>query len=244
VSSAASGHEFEAVLLDLDGTLVDSRPGILAAAGAALAEVGLNPEVPELSDLLGRPLGDLVAALAPGLDSDGRASLVAAFRRIYDADGWRASESYPGAVETIEALRHASVRLFLVTNKRRTPTVKIVKARGLCPLLEAVYTPDSRAPGYGSKGEMGQACLHDHSLRPESTLVVGDSHEDREMASECGVSFAAAAWGYGDAASCLAATRARLLYDSTGRREYVLGSMVDLLTIVATGESPEAVHEP
>ena len=108
----------------------------------------------------------------------------------------------------------------------------------------AVYTPDSRVPGYGSKGEMGRACMRDHGLRPETTLVVGDSREDREMARECGASFAAAAWGYGDAASCRAATPGGLLYDFAGQREYVLRSMIDLLAIVATGESSEAVHEP
>jgi phosphoglycolate phosphatase-like HAD superfamily hydrolase len=86
--------------------------------------------------------------------------------------------------------------------------------------------------------------MHDQGLRPETTLVVGDSREDREMARECGASFAAAAWGYGDAASSVATTPARLLYDSTGQREYVLGSMTDLLAIVVTGESSEAVHEP
>lgn len=245
MSDLSPGPAFDAVLFDLDGTLVDSRPGILAAARGALSEAGLSAEVPTAGGMLGRPLGELIAAIAPELDGDGRALLAASFRRRYDAADWRASEPYPGVAATVAALRNAGVRLFVITNKRLAPTLSIVEARGLRASVEVVYAPDSRTPGYGSKDEMGRACMREQGLRDETTLVVGDSVEDLRMARECRVSFAAAAWGYGDAAAELTAGAEGFLYDSTsGRRERVLGAMSDLLALVMPEESSEAVHEP
>jgi phosphoglycolate phosphatase len=236
---------FEAVLFDLDGTLVDSRPGIEASVRAALSQSGPDVEPPPLDGLLGRPLADLIACLAPTLDAGGRESLGAAFRRHYDAEGWRESEPYPGVIPTLQTLRRCGVRSFVVTNKRRSPTVAILEAKGLAGLIEAEYTPDSRNPGYASKGEMGLACVAEHGLRRAATMVVGDSWEDLDMARECRVSFAAASWGYGDAVARLGARGRRLRYDSsTERQEGVLGTVAELLALVLPGASPEAVHEP
>jgi phosphoglycolate phosphatase len=235
---------FDTVLFDLDGTLVDSRPGIEASAQAALAESGAEVELPPLDGLLGRPLTDLIAAIAPGLSAEERETVGASFRRHYDAEGWRESEPYPGVIRTLGTLRRFGVRSFVVTNKRRSPTVAILEAKGFSGFIEATYTPDSRDPGYRSKGEMGRACMAEHGLRRAATVVVGDSGEDADMARECGVSFAAASWGYGDAVARLDARDRRLRYDSsTERQESVLGAVAELLALVLPRESPEAVHE-
>lgn len=227
---------FEAVLFDLDGTLVDSRPGIEASVRAALAESGTQLELPSLEGMLGRPLADLMDSVAPGLSAREQESLRGAFRRHYDAEGWRQSEPYPGSVRVLGAMRHSGARLFVATNKRRVPTLAILESTGLSGLIEAVYTPESRDPSYTSKGEMGRACMTEQGLSCAATLVVGDSSEDAGMAAECGVSFAAVSWGYGDAAARLEAGRQRMRYDATTeRQERVIGAMVDLLGLVLPG---------
>ena len=97
----------------------------------------------------------------------------------------------------LEGLRTAGVRLYVVTNKRRAPVMAILGRHELIGYFEAIYTPDTRVPRYASKGEMGRACIEEHGLNPSSTLVVGDSRDDQEMAQECGTVFGAASWGYG-----------------------------------------------
>ena len=121
----------------------------------------------------------------------------------------------------------------MATNKRLEPTLLILRAGGLAPAFEAVYAVDSVTPPYVDKVAMAAACIKTHGLQPPTTLVVGDSDEDRAMADAHGLSFAAAAWGYGNAAAAghLSETGHRPMYS-------VLASMRDLTSLVgAPGES-------
>ena len=186
-------------MFDLDGTLVDSRPGIEASVRAALDGLGIEHKAPIDDAWLGRPLAGLIQAVLPDSGPSERELATDAFMRHYDAIGWRSSEPYEGAASTLERLRRGGVCLFVVTNKRRTPTVAILAHHGFSGFFEAIYTPDSRVPRYASKREMGQACIDEHALTPSSTLVVGDSRDDRELARGCGTLFGAASWGYGNA---------------------------------------------
>jgi phosphoglycolate phosphatase len=227
---------FDAIIFDLDGTLVDSRRGIEASSTAAFAEEVPGVHVPFIADVLGKPLNGLIARIGADLSSERRAAVQAAFTRHYDVEGWRLSLPYEGVNETLSSLRGHGVRLFVATNKRLDPTLRILDAAGIAPLFEAVYSPDSVAPPFVGKPAMAAACLQAHGLRPSVTLVVGDSEDDREMADAHGLSFAAAAWGYGDAAARLvAANVASVDYFSEAAirpMHAVLASMRDLTMLV------------
>lgn len=194
-------RRFASVVFDLDGTLVDSRPGIEASVSAALGSVAPDVGIPDIGALLGRSLEGLISAVGSGLTVDQRALAHDAFVRHYDSDGWRGSAPYPGVTTALQRLRRSGIRLFVATNKRRRPTDLILAEVGLTGMLEGVYTPDSVEPAWTSKAEMAANCVRHHSLDPTRTLVVGDSRDDQEMAAANGLSFAAAAWGYGDAVS-------------------------------------------
>lgn len=193
-----AGRSFDAVLFDLDGTLVDSRAGIEASCAAAMAEAAPGVPVPALDDVLGKPLDGLVAALCTALDAARLVSVRAAFALHYDAYGWRDCEPYPGAVGTLQAVIGSGARSFVVTNKRSAPTHAILRACGLAPYLSGVVTPDSTTPPFTDKPAMALACCREFAIDGVAALVVGDSVEDRRAAEACGAEFAAAAYGYGD----------------------------------------------
>ena len=193
-------QRIRAVLFDLDGTLIDSRPGIESSASAALEEVGLDPDTPIEAAWLSAPLAGLMESLMPGSDADEREQASRAFMRHYDDTGWKASQPYPGIELVLERLDRAGLRSFVLTNKRRVPAMAILEHHALIERFEAVYTLDSRDPRYDSKREMGQACIEEHTLVPSSTLVVGDSPDDLDVARGCGTVFGAASWGYGGVA--------------------------------------------
>jgi len=188
------------VLFDLDGTLVDSLPGIAWAARLALAEVLPGSELPDLRPFVGPPIRE-VFRRALGEDTAGIVTdLEAVFRRCYNTEGWRRSFAYADVPDTLAALSAAGIRLGVVTNKPQEPTRSILDHLDLARFMDVVVTPDSRSPPYASKTETLAAALQARALVPALTLFVGDSHDDAAAACACGVRFAAVASGYGDAA--------------------------------------------
>ncbi len=184
-----------AVMFDLDGTLLDTRPGIRASLERAVRHVvGLQalPAEPEWS----LPIGALVEKLLPDRTSPERQAVVAAFRGNYDGGLWADARLLPGAASCLAALTDAGVRCFLVTNKRLTATMQLIDRFGLAAFLESVVAqPDEGDPA--PKAVLAGTCLHDAGLAPEAVAVVGDSDHDAMMASAWGMTFIAITSGTG-----------------------------------------------
>ena len=188
---------FDAIIFDLDGTLIDSAPSILASFRLVLEEAGISPQVPLTPSLIGPPLRQTlttISGIAPGPLLD---ELAAAFARIYDSTGYRATVVYTGVPELLQELAGAGVVLAIATNKRRVPTLKILEHFGWDGYFGRVGTLDTPTPPHADKGALIAALLADLDLEPRRTLYVGDKSEDGEAADANGMNFIAAGWGYG-----------------------------------------------
>ena len=85
------------VLLDLDGTLIDSQPGILASCLAALRALGHEPDKTlDIKRAIGPPLEDIMQVLLQPYGDDRIGEAVAAYRQHYGESGLLGSEPYPG----------------------------------------------------------------------------------------------------------------------------------------------------
>lgn len=186
-----------AYVFDLDGTLVDSIPGIDAAARVALSEHASHLTLPSLRTFIGPPIRTMLARALNLTDSTQLDLLETSFRRHYDNDGWRDSPAYPGVVETLEVLHAAGARLYVLTNKPALPTARILKHLGLSHLFTEIVTPDSREPRFATKSAAALALRTRMQTAPSATLLVGDSPDDAQAAAAAGFVFAAASWGYG-----------------------------------------------
>ena len=190
-----------AVLFDLDGTLLDSLPGIEYSARAAFAACGLAVGEVELRTLIGPPIRTILARMAHatgGLSEQQLDRLVQAFRASYDSEGWKRAPLYAGAAELLRELRAQGKRLFVVTNKPRHVSLRILQAGGTLELFEEVVTRDSREPAYEDKQEMMRSLMERHGLQQQDCLMVGDTIEDAEAALQTGVPFCLMTHGYGD----------------------------------------------
>jgi phosphoglycolate phosphatase len=87
---------FRHAIFDLDGTLIDSLPGIAWSVGEALALCGLRPLTADLKPLIGPPIRSILAAVTGLGDAPSLDRLERAFRASYDAEGWRKTTCYRG----------------------------------------------------------------------------------------------------------------------------------------------------
>ena len=185
-----------AVAFDLDGTLIDSLPGIEFSIGVAMARCGISQKKIDLRSIIGPPirviLGKLTDAHEEELDQ-----LEETFRQSYDSEGWSRTRVYPGTKEALAKLDEAGFRLFVVTNKPHHIATRIMEWVQIGYLFERVITRDSRLPQYRSKKEMLEELRDSCGIDGCNLLLVGDTEEDGQAAAECGTRFAHVTYGYG-----------------------------------------------
>jgi phosphoglycolate phosphatase len=186
-----------AVLLDLDGTLIDSRPGIVESHHAAIRALGHEPDPSvDLTHAIGPPLDDVIGLVLSHYGETRAAEGAAAYRAYYEERGYLGSVLYPGMREAVEALRGAGFALFVATSKRRVPAVMILDHLGLSPLLDGIYGSE---PGgaLDHKPELIAHVLAREGLAAGSAVMVGDRRYDITGAHANGLRAIGVLWGYG-----------------------------------------------
>lgn len=206
------------VIFDLDGTLIDSSPGILASLTSALESSGITPNQPLDSSLIGPPLREMILSLVDKPTEAQFAYMTEAFKTHYDAEGFKSSLPYPGVSLMLKRLLANHVRLHIVTNKRARPTRLILSHLNWTSCFLNVYSPDSIVPPSASKAELLGAFLLDTGIIPEQCIYIGDRVEDWHSARSNHVRFVWARWGFSgddlrfdDNSICLAVPDADLL---------------------------------
>ena len=195
-----------AVVFDLDGTLIDSRPDIATAANRMRAELGLaSLALDEVGRMMGEGSRNLVRrALAPGwpamaaMDADRFERSHARFLEHYATVCTAETRAYEGVPELLEACG-SRWPLALLTNKPIAMTRALVEALDWGRFFRVVIGGDSlpyRKPD--GRGLLAVAAALESA--PATTLLVGDSRIDAETARAAGTQFVWAEWGYAVAA--------------------------------------------
>ena len=190
-----------AVLIDLDGTLLDTAPDLAAAANAMLAELGLDPVAAgAVREFVGQGLAVLVRrCLAASLGREPDEALLeearARFAPHYDRHNGTASRPFPGVVEGLAAMRAAGLRLGCATNKPQRFTVPLLERTGLRPYFDAVATSDLAGARKPDPAVFLYGCRALGAL-PADTWVIGDSDNDGAAARAAGCRFLLVPYGY------------------------------------------------
>lgn len=190
MDSVASGT----VLLDLDGTLVDSATGITEHLSSALASVGAREHLPAaLRGYIGPPFAHFMPDL--GLDPDQVLAATAEYRRTYDPVAASLSRPYPGILALLDRLRRKGIRLAVATSKPESLARVIVTDNGLAGYFEVIGGADHAQERTGKAAVVGSV-LDLLGRVDGARVMVGDRLHDVQGAAAHGLVTIGVSWGY------------------------------------------------
>ena len=182
------------VIFDLDGTLLDTSPGILECVRYASEKLGY-PELPheKLLTFIGPPLKDSFMRCY-GCDEAEAERLTATYREHYRKGALLNAIPYNGILELCETLKAAGVQLAVATSKPQAFSEQVLRHFGFDRYLDVIFGADMA--GHLSKADLIRQCVGDKD--PSACVMVGDTDYDAIGAQEANVPFLAVSYGFGN----------------------------------------------
>jgi phosphoglycolate phosphatase len=186
-----------ALIFDLDGTLTDSKPGILGCLRKVIDERGLN-YAESLERFIGPPVEEWVSYLLPDGSDEDHAALARDYRACYDREGWSNNSVYPGVREMLVELNAAGFPIYVCTSKHHHFAVRILEAFELTHFFAAIYG-DKLEYSSHAKADLLARIISEQAIDSGNAWMIGDRSFDIEAAHANSLRCIAAGWGYGAA---------------------------------------------
>jgi len=182
----------QAVLFDVDGTLLDTTEFIYGGFDFTLAAHGWPPTQRErYARVMGKPLERCYAELAPGCD----AALLCETHRTWQSDNLHLSVPYPGAIDVLAQLRAAGLRLAAITSRSRRTSVHTLEQAVLAGLLNLILSYEDVSAIKPDPAPLLLA-LERLEVPPAAALMVGDTDADILAGRAAGVATVGVTYGF------------------------------------------------
>lgn len=190
--------QYKTILLDLDGTLMDSGEGIMKSAQYALSCMGVKvDDWQSLRFFVGPPLEDSFIDFY-GFSQEKAHEAVMAYRERYFSKGLLEQKPYDGVMEFLSSLKDMGLTLCLATSKMVKQSRFALDHFGLGKYIEHIFARDE-AGLLHTKADVINSGLEALGIQDKSSiLMVGDRKFDIIGAKECGIESAAVLYGYGN----------------------------------------------
>lgn len=192
------------LFIDVDGTLLNSFPGIASTIESTFTELGLPmPSAAQLSRVPGPPLIDTFRAWQ--LPHPEKA--LAVYRRRYLAEGWAQAELFPGWAEALPRWRAEGLGLCTATSKGDAVTAQMLERVGVAQYFDFIGGADDAGGTRPTKRHVIEWVLDSMDLRGRENeiLMIGDRSHDYEGARPLCIRTALVGWGHGTDEECAAA---------------------------------------
>ena len=199
------------LILDWDGTLVDSASQIVATMQAAAGICGLECRGSDaIRHIIGLGLPEAIQSLYPDIEPLHVERMRDTYSRCYRDAGMEPAAFFPGVLESLESFLIQGYQLAVATGKSRRGLDRELQVRKLNTLFHVTRCADETFSKPHPR--MLQEILQQAEKKPEQALMVGDTVFDMEMADRAGIKKVAVTYGvHSEAALC--ASRPDLLVD-------------------------------
>jgi phosphoglycolate phosphatase len=193
------------VLFDLDGTLIDSRAGIIDAMRYALQQIGRSiPADADLQRFIGPPTQDAFTALVGAEDPELVTEAIRLYRMHYSKNSLFEAVVYPGISSALSMIQVRGLPLFIATSKPAAYATRIAEHFDLTRYFRGIF--GSEFDGTRSrKADLLRHILVTERLDPAHTAMIGDREHDMRGAQANSLRSIGVLWGFGTRAELLAA---------------------------------------
>jgi phosphoglycolate phosphatase len=190
-----------AVIVDLDGTMLDTVPDFHVAINRMRSEFDLGDiDADQIEKMVGKGSENLIRGVL-GLDFDPAGvdqrlpAAMEAYQRHYLAINGDYSTLYDDVLAGLDAMREMGLRMACVTNKPLAFAAPLLAKKGLAPYFELVYGGECLPRKKPDPMPLLQVCA-DFALAPAQVVAIGDSSNDAEAARAAGCFVLAVPYGY------------------------------------------------
>lgn len=186
----------EFLLFDLDGTIIDSKDGILDAVQHTLFQYGIEERREKLICYVGPPIVDALTRFHHFTLEDARKA-VPIYRSYYAVHGMKGNEVFPGVMEVMEKFLRQGKKLAVATSKPIEVAMPILEELGLTSYFTAIGG-SSLSGERPHKVDVIRYVLEKLGVQdPAQVVMIGDRSYDIEGAKQAGIDSVGVLYGYG-----------------------------------------------
>ncbi|WP_305908285.1 HAD-IIIA family hydrolase [Methylomarinum sp. Ch1-1] len=178
--------QFDLIIFDWDGTLVDSIDWIVRCLQNAARECGRNaPEAQAAREIIGLSIERAMAELFPGIDARTQEQLIRVYSQQFFSKKIGRDDLFDGVYQMLEQFKRAGYRLAVATGKKNAGLMDAMSATGVIDFFDTTRSADQTA----SKPHplMIDQIIEEMNVGKDRVVMVGDSVHDLQMASNAGV---------------------------------------------------------
>jgi phosphoglycolate phosphatase len=181
------------IIFDLDGTLIDSKPEIEDAFRKTFSDVPASSAIAFDAISFGATLNSVLESVYQG-DTDRIKKAKQKFSEIYDSSSYEKTLLYPYVEDTLGKLAKMGCKLYIATNKRMAPTLRILEKKNILRWFTSVKTSDMVAGETISKQKMIEQICSENKI--QHGYMIGDTIQDIQAGQATKLTTIAVSYGY------------------------------------------------
>jgi len=214
--------KFNNIIFDFDGTLVDTKPGVIKTFQKIVEKLTSKQASEErIVRLIGIPLIPILKTLLDTNDETLIEKGIFLFKKYYNKEGVYRNSVYPGIDRMLKLLGKREYKLFVISNKIEIFINKILKQRNLRKYFTFIVGTNGIDLQHGKSGQV-KNLLTNHKLKKQETIIVGDTENDIAAAKKNFIFSIGITWGYGSEDSLIKAGADKICHTPLELKHFII----------------------